>query len=149
MMMPRIFWQIPTGMILHCLHCGKESCRELLINHYRHLHDCVAFCRKHDDKSQAILFAGDTGVACQRCNDVWYMNLTANNNSSDLDSQTKQDTVSTKVTTEHEFWKRLETTGAEPSSRSNCATVLKGDILVTYGGWDAAGERSRCKSSFS
>ena len=137
---PGLILQIPTGMRLHCLHCCKESCHDLLMDHECYLHKSVAFCRKHDGKSQAILFAGDTGVACQRCNDIWYMNLTADDKSLDLKSQPNENPVSTKVTSEHEFWRRLETSGAEPSSRSNCATVLKGDILVTYGGWDAAGE---------
>lgn len=79
------------------------------------------WCRTEGEIFHLHLFGGDTGVACQRLNDLW---------TASLGSRTEKSVI----------WSRQELLGDEPPARSNCASACKGDSIYIYGGWDLAGK---------
>ena len=79
------------------------------------------------------MFGGDSGVACQRLNDIW--SATIEHQSSNVKSEIE--------------WKKWKVSGVEPAPRSNCASVLKNSKIYVYGGWDMAGKHTAEVSSSS
>lgn len=83
-----------------------------------------ALCfRISEDKSaerSLLLIAGDSGLACKRLSDVWFLNTGQSLEGRGL-------------------WQQVQTSGPAPQPRSNHAAAVAGSKLVIFGGWDNKG----------
>lgn len=104
----------------------KFLCRVVPVISTKHLPqasstDCQICRGEGSGPSHLLLCCGDTGIACQRLNDVWQLSISEDDTGSDAE------------------WELVQTKGKRTEHRSNAAVDSAGQRLYVFGGWDSYG----------